>query len=587
MTISADPTSQFFQQALALSQALHEFKSVTPLLEFALTQTLALSQLERGLIGLVSETNEVKVAVACGLTETDLARVHLRPQAEFNADTIYLPLIAQEAVLGFIYLEGANSLPATLKVGLPHFANHVALALTNVRAIETAHQLQVTLEQKMAERTADLTQANRQLQKEIAERRRVEDALDERVLSLAALYQISQDIAAQLDLEAAYAATHRAIEQIMSAEAFYIALVDEARQEFEVVYLFDRGRLPNRRYPMQQTGLNSYILRTGRTVRAVDDSLTAVMTAMGAKIATTQPGSVRSVLAVPLNADAKAIGVMSAQSYAPYAYTETHEQMLATLANQVAIAISNARLFQAAQVARLEAEQANRLKSRFLASMSHELRTPLNSIINFAYLLGLGVEGEINLAQADLLNRIGDSGRYLLGLINDLLDLAKIEAGKLELFLEELDLRPLINSTLSTTAGLLRNKPIELRQEVPDDLPTVVVDATRMRQVLLNLLSNATKFTLQGHITVRVWFDATTLTVSVQDTGLGIAPRDLPKVFEEFIQLENAARQSGGTGLGLPISKKFIEMHGGQMWVESVVGEGSRFFFKLPRHHST
>lgn len=241
-------------------------------------------------------------------------------------------------------------------------------------------------------------------------------------------------------------------------------------------------------------------------------------------------------------------------------------------------------LYEEAEKARGIAEEANRLKSQFLANMSHELRTPLNSIINFAYLLTLGSEGPLNPGQEDLLNRIGDAGRHLLGLINDILDLAKIESGRLELFFEEVDLSEVIAGVMSTTVGLVRGKPIELRREVAADLPPVRADRTRVRQVLLNLLSNAAKFTEQGHIAVRAWADADWVTVAVEDTGIGIAAEDIPKAFAEFVQIDgNLTRQAGGTGLGLPISKRFVEMHGGKIWVESEVGKGSTFYFTLPR----
>ncbi len=230
------------------------------------------------------------------------------------------------------------------------------------------------------------------------------------------------------------------------------------------------------------------------------------------------------------------------------------------------------------------AEEANQLKSHFLANMSHELRTPLNAIINFAYLLNLGAEGEITPGQANLLERIEDAGRHLLGLINDVLDLAKLEAGRLELALEPVDMHPVIAGVLSTARALVGNKPIELREDVSDNLPLVRADPTRVRQVLLNLLSNAAKFTDGGYIVVRAVPDGDWVCFSVQDTGIGISPDDLPKTFMEFVQLDGSLnRQANGTGLGLPISKRFVEMHGGSMWAESQPGVGSTFFFTLPR----
>jgi signal transduction histidine kinase/CheY-like chemotaxis protein len=293
----------------------------------------------------------------------------------------------------------------------------------------------------------------------------------------------------------------------------------------------------------------------------------------------------RSELTLPLRVGSEVLGVLDLESTALNAFSADDVQVLRILADQLAIAIHNDKLFAAAQEARAEAETANRLKSQFLANMSHELRTPLNSIINFAYLLSVGTEGEVTPGQEDLLNRIGESGRHLLGLINDILDLAKIEAGRLELYLEPVDLFEIVDSVVSTAAGLLRDKPVKLVVDVQDPLPLLRADRTRLRQVLLNLLSNAAKFTAEGQIQLRAWAqDAEPwVTISVADTGIGMAPEDIPKAFAEFVQLEGGpSRQAGGTGLGLPITKRFVEMHGGAIWAESQLGAGTTFFFTMP-----
>jgi signal transduction histidine kinase len=289
-------------------------------------------------------------------------------------------------------------------------------------------------------------------------------------------------------------------------------------------------------------------------------------------------------MVVPITHRSQVIGAITMQSAQPMRFTQADLNALQTIADQLANAISNAHLYEQAQAAQAVAEGANRLKSQFLANMSHELRTPLNAIINFAHLLSIGAEGSLNAGQADLLNRIGDAGRHLLGLINDILDLAKIEAGRMELYREEFALSELLDSVMATAASLVRGKPIELRKELDGALPPVYADRTRIRQVLLNLLSNAVKFSEKGQITLRAWADESWVTVSVQDTGIGIAPEDLSKAFAEFVQLDgDLTRRVGGTGLGLPISKHFVEMHGGEMWATSQAGVGSIFYFTLPR----
>ncbi len=233
--------------------------------------------------------------------------------------------------------------------------------------------------------------------------------------------------------------------------------------------------------------------------------------------------------------------------------------------------------------ARAAAEEANELKSKFIANMSHELRTPLNSIINFTRIILSGMRGPVNDDQKDYLGRVQTSGEHLLGLINDILDLSKIEAGHMELYKEPCHIDDLVKGTMSTAMGLTKGKPIALQQEIEPNLPMVDIDCTRIRQVLLNLLSNAAKFTNEGTITVRVQRQGNTLRVSVTDTGIGIAADKLETIFAEFRQAdEGSTRSYEGTGLGLAICKRLVELHGGSIQVESMVGVGSTFSFGLP-----
>ncbi|MCL4303380.1 MAG: HAMP domain-containing histidine kinase [Anaerolineae bacterium] len=241
---------------------------------------------------------------------------------------------------------------------------------------------------------------------------------------------------------------------------------------------------------------------------------------------------------------------------------------------------TNIRL-KAAEAAAIE---ANELKTRFITNLSHELRTPLNAIINFSYILSKSHHGAVTPEQADYLTRIHNSGELLLQIVNDLLDLAKIEAGQMDIFREQVDLAAVSQSIMSTVSGLLTDKPVELRQEIAPALPPVSGDETRLRQVLLNLLGNAAKYTDQGSITLRAVQNGSSMVkVSVIDTGIGIRPEDFGRIFEEFQQTEEAfALRKVGTGLGLPISKKFVELHGGKLWVESELGHGAAFHFTLP-----
>jgi len=262
---------------------------------------------------------------------------------------------------------------------------------------------------------------------------------------------------------------------------------------------------------------------------------------------------------------------------------EGEVEFLRIIAANLSVAWENARLYQEAVETAERLKEVDRLKSQFLANMSHELRTPLNSIIGFSRVILKGIDGPITEQQRQDLEAIFNSGQHLLGLINDILDLSKIEAGKMELSFEPTDLKEIIRGVMSTAIALVKDKPIELQQSVPADLPTIIADSRRIRQVLLNLVSNAAKFTDQGFIRLEARVDGDFVTISVSDTGIGIPPDKLPRIFEAFTQVDaSPSRKYGGTGLGLTISRSFVELHGGRIWVESELGKGSTFTFTLP-----
>ncbi len=235
------------------------------------------------------------------------------------------------------------------------------------------------------------------------------------------------------------------------------------------------------------------------------------------------------------------------------------------------------------QSALLKAEEADRMKSQFLASMSHELRTPLNGILNFTKLLRKGILGPVNDRQSNTLNEVVDSGQHLLSLINDVLDVSKIQSSMLTLFIEEdVDIYPILNTGISTTKSLIGDKPVTLVEDIDANLPPILCDRRRVQQVLLNLLSNAAKFTDRGTITLSVKNEGSQLRFAIMDTGAGIPEEQHETIFEPFIQTETGIKHSGGTGLGLPIAKSLIEEHDGKIWIESTSGEGSAFMFTLP-----
>jgi len=261
--------------------------------------------------------------------------------------------------------------------------------------------------------------------------------------------------------------------------------------------------------------------------------------------------------------------------------------LLQTFATQSALAIQNARLFREIEEKGRQIETANRHKSEFLANMSHELRTPLNAIIGFSEVLGERMFGELNEKQAEYTDDILSSGRHLLSLINDILDLSKVEAGRMELELTKFDLPMAIDNALTLIRERASRHGIRLHHSVDERLGELTGDERKIKQILLNLLSNAVKFTPEGG---RVDVDAVSsdgvVEISVSDTGIGIAPQDQETIFEEFRQVgTDYAQKREGTGLGLTLTRKFVELHGGKIWVESELGRGSRFIFTLPIDH--
>lgn len=298
----------------------------------------------------------------------------------------------------------------------------------------------------------------------------------------------------------------------------------------------------------------------------------------------------RAEASIPLRIGPRVIGVIDIHARELNAFNEDEISVLQTLGDQVAVAIDNAKSFELSQQAVLEMREADRLKSQFLANMSHELRTPLNSIIGFSRVILKGIDGPVTELMQQDLTAIYNSGQHLLGLINDILDSAKIEAGKMELAFDEVNISDLVHSVLSTMSGIVKDKPIEVRKNIDPSTPTVRADAIRIRQVMINLLSNAAKFTEEGSITVEVLpyneDGRTMVKLSVSDTGPGISLKDQEKLFQPFSQVDaSPTRKSGGTGLGLSISKQLINMHGGEIWVESTEGHGSTFNFTLPLFH--
>ena len=294
-------------------------------------------------------------------------------------------------------------------------------------------------------------------------------------------------------------------------------------------------------------------------------------------------GGSRALLGVPLLREGAPIGVLILLRPTTQPFNDRQVELATTFADQAGIAIENARLFDEIQDKSRQLEVASQHKSQFLANMSHELRTPLNAILGYTELMADGIYGQLPEKTIDVLKRLESNGRHLLGLINDVLDLSKIEAGQLVLELSDYSLEDIAQTVRSTLEPLAADKKLAFKVEAAPKLPPGYGDGRRLTQVLINLVGNAIKFTDTGEVVIKATAANGSFHLSVCDTGPGISAADQAKLFQEFQQADNAiTRKKGGTGLGLAISKRIVEMHGGKIWVESQSGQGSTFSFTVP-----
>ena len=426
-----------------------------------------------------------------------------------------------------------------------------------------------------------------------------EAALQRKVVESTALYEIGQEITAQVALEATLNLIAGRARDLLQAEISALALREQGRDTFAIQAHSGTlsGALARVRFGPDE-GLGGRVVST-RTPILVGDYLEEFPDSPFLEIV--KEANLRSAVAVPLKGRDVVIGVLYVHSRTPHKFREEDLQVLSALATQATISIENAKLYQQVkqhaeeleakvkertqelEEANLKLEAASRHKSEFLANMSHELRTPMNAIIGFTRLVMRRSKDTLAAKQLDNLDKILISADHLLALINDILDLSKIEAGRLEGHPVNFALEPLVDMCVHTVEPLVKTERLRLVRAIEPDLPALFTDQDKLKQILVNLLSNAVKFTVEGTITVTARHRDGEIEIAVADTGIGIPEEALEHIFEEFRQLDSSTtRQYGGTGLGLSISRHLARFMGGDITVQSTVGVGSTFTVIIP-----
>ena len=482
--------------------------------------------------------------------------------------------------------EVARRLGFRTLLSVPLLREGTAIGAINLRRTEARlfTERQVTLLQTFAEQ-AVIAIENVRLFKELEAR--TQD-LTRSVGELRALSDVGQVISSTLNLDTVLATIVSRAVELSRADGGSMYEYDEAAEEFSLraSYKLDAPDIELRRAIRLRKGEGA----TGRMAITHEPVQLPDISSEGAydsrlREALLRTGA-RAVLAVPLLREDHFIGSLVVSRNTPGLFPTGTVELLKTFATQSALAIQNARLFREIEEKSRQLEVASQHKSEFLANMSHELRTPLNSIIGFSEVLSDRLFGELNEKQEEYLKDIYASGTHLLSLINDILDLSKIEAGRMELELTEFHLPTAIDNALMLVRERAGRRSIALHTNIDSQLGQIHADERKVRQVVLNLLSNAIKFTPEGgRIEVGAMPKDGFVEVSVSDTGVGIAPDDQEAVFEEFRQVGTADKKAEGTGLGLTLCRKFIELHGGRIWVQSQVGVGSTFTFTIPVRH--
>jgi len=433
---------------------------------------------------------------------------------------------------------------------------------------------------KLKESKEKLEEYSRTLEHKVEVRTR---ELARSVEELEALGEISQTVNTTLDLETVLTSIVRHAVQLSKADAGTIYEFDETEQVFvpRTNYGLSDEFIQVMRESKQRVGDKTVLGQSAE--KRLPEQIPDLVNAPDYPISYMKQTDFRALLAVPLLRKDRHIGGLVVRRKVAGEFTDSIVNLLQTFAAQSVIAIHNARLFHEIENKGREIESANKHKSEFLANMSHELRTPLNAILGYTELIIDSIYGDVPEKIQEVLERVEKNGRHLLNLINDVLDLSKIEAGRLTLSLNAYSMQDIIQTVFTSVEALAAEKNLDLNVKIRGVLNTGKGDEQRIAQVILNLLGNAIKFTEQGKIEVEATVSNESFLVSITDTGPGLSEPDQKRIFEEFRQADaSSTRVKGGTGLGLSISKKIVEMHGGRIWVDSNLGKGSTFSFTLP-----
>jgi signal transduction histidine kinase/putative methionine-R-sulfoxide reductase with GAF domain len=464
-----------------------------------------------------------------------------------------VPLLREGTPVGVISLQRKGVRPFTDKQIelVTTFADQAVIAIENVRLFD-----------EVQARTRELSQS---------------------VGELRALGEVSQAVNSTLDLETVLSTIVAKAVQLSGTDAGAIYGYDEQEREFRLraTYGMDQGlidALTQRHIGLDDPNVREALAQAEPT--QVADLREEAASALNEIILR---AGYRARMVAPLLRGEDIVGTLVVRRRTPGEFAKNTVDIIKTFAAQSALAIQNARLFHEIEDKSRQLEEASQHKSQFLANMSHELRTPLNAILGYTELMADGAYGEPSEKMLGILKRLEANGRHLLGLINDVLDLSKIEAGQLVLELSDYSVQDIVQTVRSTLEPLAADKKLAFKVEMASELPPGRGDGRRLTQVLINLVGNAIKFTDVGEVAIKAEANNDSFCVSVRDTGPGISAADQAKLFQEFQQADNAiTKKKGGTGLGLAISKRIVEMHGGKIWVESQVGQGSTFAFTLP-----